>query len=1287
MVNKRKILKRSLIILTLLVVVGFFANWYLTYRLESKLNKMLSEEIYKATDGFYRFSFEKLSIGLFSGELSMKGIEFYPDSVTFDQWQKGDSLPDVYYKIKVGEIHFKGINLAWRINYTTLNFSLFEINSPNIQVFDPSTTVDTTDQKHTNKELNTLYQVISPYIDLVTVSKINLTDANASYTVTDTISPVIYSLQEANFHAYNFRLDKDSYLSGKLLYCDNFEFSASKPQALLYSDQIILNTNNIQLSTIDSIIKIEGVNIHPKDEVWEERMTKAGGYLNAKIDTVKVKGVDFKRERGLNFLHARSFDITSTDIQYYSMIDSNKKDSSDIKSNDNITQNWSLYTILSPILHTISIDKIGIEKTRFNYTHTQDEIIDVYTLGQFDFHANNFLIDSLSEKHKKFWYVDNFTMISDDINGLQRSNNADISIRRMYLNTENQKFEISDIEINPLSTNTKKDYLAGKIKSISVEGLDYNTGVSAEQIKIDSSNIEYFKLSGTKQGTTQSKDLASTGDALDFFTPYSEFLSVKSIDLANISLVLHDKRIGETYRINNLKFFASQFMLNNETRINSPYFFTFDDIGFSLRNFDNILPGKNYRLQVKKADVSTRTGIMRLEDVKLTPQEKTWKQAPATFYEINTPLISATGFDNNDYIKNKILTIKDFQIESPQIRMVKTRASLHKDDTKDKSSSGILFLLTNLSVNNISLNKAKVIYLDKVAKDSLYTSLSDLKLKSLKWNIQHSFSIGEFILQSPDVYYTSNSQHNKQGEKSTGKIDLKFLGRNITIGKFIVSDIGLDMKQPTDTFDFRMKQFDFSGFRWNMQDKASSLDLVTINLSQPSLKMNKNHKIREPHDTISQQANKKDFYSVIEPYFNQLSIKEFNLTDANFDYSNSSSEAKQQQTANETNLILRDFHLDTQKRKYNLSDIRFTTKDLLFPIMDGFYTLGIGNIDIDKKRQIAELSDIKMKSTYPKFEFAHKHPKHKDWFDVTVGDITLSGLNYPAYFSDNTIKAKNLFVSDVYLQNLKNQQIEIQHNIMPLIYEKIQQLPVKLDIDSADVRNFSVLYEELPKNGTITGKIRFDNMNGKLTGLTNIVSYPTQFIRLDADGKFMDGYFTARWDIPVNPDYDCFKLSANIKDFNLRNLNDIFVPLAKAEIESGKLRDFRFSTEASSTGATANMLFLYNDLKLSVLKDAETEQQNKFLSRLANIVVRSNNPNKPNSKPREAHVTIERDPYHSTFNYFWQILQPAVVESAGVSQKKQNFVKKVGGFFTKVKNFFTGKKKDENKEDNEHSHE
>lgn len=1262
----RKIIKISLITLTILVIGGFFINWYMTYRLQDKLNKELSKVVYNATDGFYRFSFDHLSIGLFSGELAIEGLKLVPDSVTFHQWKEGDSLPNIYYDIHIGRIHFKGINLTWQRDYKKLNFSLFEINSPNIKIFEPTLSTDTLKEEHANHELKTLYQTVSPYINLLTVNRISLNNANISYKVLDQDSPVIYALQEANFQAYNFRLDENSSESGKLLYADNFEFSASKPQSLLYSDQVILTTNNIQLSTIDSIIKIEGVSIHPIDEYWEGRTTKQGGYLKANIQSVAVNGIGFKRENGLNYLDARTFDISSTDIQYYSV----KSDSVvTTQKKDSVVQTWSLYSIISPILHTIAINKVGIEKTKFSYATTQGGYTDTYSLEQFDFHANKFLVDPLSEREKKFWYVDNFTITSTNINGLQNSNNSDINIGRLYLNTMDHDFSLSDIKIKPLSTNTKKDYVRGSIKLISVDGLDYNMGVSAEQIKVDSANIEYFKIADKKQNTAAKQDLESTEDFLDNFKPYSDFLSVKKINLKDANIIYHDRNNNDTYQVHNLNFYASEFLINDQTRSSSPYLFTYNDIGLSFRNFDNLILSKDYRLQIKKADISTLSGRITLAGLKLTPQTETWAKTPDSYIDFSSPFINISGFNNETYIKNKNVAFKSLSIESPQIKITKVRDS-EKNKKGNSSDKDILSLVKGLIVNNVNITNIDAGYVDR--ETSLQARLDTLSLKAINWKINKQFQIGEFILRSPQIEYANNETSQKDKSQSE-KMSLSFFGDNVGIGKFSISDTRLNMKQPDESIRFSMQNFDFSGLKWRVQNGKSLFDLAAININEPYLDIDKKG---IPGDSVKKgSGSSKDFYEVIKPFVNQADIKEFNITNANINYTQNGK--KVDQTVNQTNLDIDGLAFNTDERKFDMADIRFNTKDLYFPIMDGFYTLGIGSIDIDKKKKKAEISDIRMKSSYPKLEFAYKHPKHKDWFDVTVGDIALSGLDFPAYFLDNSVKAKNLIVKDVVLQNFKNQQIEIQHNIMPLIYEKIQQLPVKLDIDTADVYNFSVLYEELPKKGTIAGKIYFDNMNGKLTGLTNVASYPDQFIRLDANGKFMGGNFTARWDIPVSPDYDCFVLEANMKQFDLKNLNDIFLPLAKAELKSGMLQSFDFRTEASSTGATADMQFLYNDLKLLVVKDAENEEPNKFLSRLANMMVRSNNPNNEKSKPREAHITIDRDPYHSTFNYFWQILQPAVVESVGVSQGKQNFVKKVAGFFSKVKNFFTGKKNNE----------
>lgn len=327
------------------------------------------------------------------------------------------------------------------------------------------------------------------------------------------------------------------------------------------------------------------------------------------------------------------------------------------------------------------------------------------------------------------------------------------------------------------------------------------------------------------------------------------------------------------------------------------------------------------------------------------------------------------------------------------------------------------------------------------------------------------------------------------------------------------------------------------------------------------------------------------------------------------------------------------------------------------------------------------LEDIHLVSAYPKMEFAYRQPKHQDWFDVKVGRLGLSGIDLPAYFSEKVVRIKNVEVDNAELQNFKNQQIAVPRRIVPMIYSGLQKAPVKMAIDSLRVNNFSVVYEELSKKGIQPGKLFFTEMNGKFSGFTNIVSYPDQYIRLDANGKLMGkGYFTATWQLPVDSLNDRFLLDAHMEDFDLNALNELITPLAFAKVESGKLVDFTFSTEASTKGATVDMLFLYRDLKAEIMKEKNGEViDNKFLSRLANLVLKHDNPDHPEQgtySPRYSHLTIERDPYHSTFNYLWQILRPALTESVGVSKKVQDVAKGVSGFFTKVKNFFhPGKKK------------
>lgn len=1284
MAKKRyKILKITLIVILSCLSLGFFINWFLAYRLESKLNDILSKEVSKATGGFYTFSFEELSIGLFNGELSIRGIDFKPDSTVYSRWERADSLPDTYYKIKVGEIHFKGLNLIWMRNYTKLNFSLFEITSPDVNVFGlPSISSEQSQPKR--REAQTLYELVSPYIDVLSVDRINLRNANVSYTLEDPDSPIIYALKEADFKAYKFRLDENSSISGNLLYCDDFEFVADKSQQLLYSNQLILGTDNIKLSTLESLIKIEGVRLHPTEEFWNNRTSQSGNYLNAAINGVEVKGVSFKREQGKNYLIADSFDILSTDIQYYSVLDSKQDDKgNDIEEiNDTIKEpkRWSLYSIVSPILNSISIDKVNIEKTKFDYSITQDKATDTYVLSEFDFHANKFFIDSVSERYKKFWYVDNFVLTGTDIEGNIESNNSIASVSSLYLDTQNKCLNIRDINIKPLSTNTTKDYIIGSVDSLNIEGLDYGAGIDAKRLGIYNPVIEYYRVSQPRNVQSSSKNnIQKTETFLDYLYPYAEYLSVKNIDLKEADLAYNDIVNKNTYSIHHLNFWASNFLMNEQTREEEKYLFAFDDAGLSFTDFDNITPDKKHRIQIAETDISTLDGVIRFKDVKLNPLNSGGIKNNGTSYDLDLELFEMKGFDYRLFFKNsEKISMKSLTMLSPYLKVFYSNPS--NKIKNNKGESQLIAFFDRFKIDSLNVSNAKLVYANESNEDSLSFQLSNFSLDKIDWTLSKKFGINKLILDSLSVYsLNKKGDTTYQVEKPSSLAStLSPFMSSINIGQMAINAVSFYREQPSKSLDVNFNAFELDQLDIDLSGQQSSLALNKFYLNSPSVTIKEQYNSSEP-TKVKVNNNSGDFWSMLSSYFATGSVGEFDILSANISYDHSlNGKLIKHQKFNETSIGFSGLTFNALDRQFNVADISLYTKDLYFPINNGFYTLGIKEIDLSKKNKYFSLSDVRMIPAYSKLAFAYNHPTHRDWFNVSAGKVVLSGLDFDSYFKQNTLKASKLDLQDVVLENFKNQKVTIEHNVMPLIYEKLYELPIRLDIDKADVQNFNVVYEELPREGSYMGRILFEKMNSKIYGLTNIVSDPNQYIRLDINGIFMrDGHFKARWEIPVNPENDCFILSAHIKDFDLKGLNEIFTPLAKARLKNGFLSDFRFKTEASSLGARAKMLFIYNDLRVDVLREADdNNSQNKLLTTLVNTIIKSNNPNRTSSTPRYSEVEMVRDPYHSTFNYFWQILQPPLIESAGISESTQNTLRGISGFLNKVKSFFSGNKHD-----------
>lgn len=1254
-------------------------NWFMTYKLESSLRKHLRSEIINATDSLYDFSFKKLNIGLFSGELMIHGLELFPDSAILQKRELQDSLPNFYFSIDIDTISFTGINLTWEFYYRELSFNEFRLKKPIIKIVSPHKhKIDKTIDSLTNKSL---YDIISPYFDVIQAGRISFEDANVEYTVKDTTTSH-YKLHDFSFVAHNFSLNKYYKQNSKLLFSDNFSFQTHTPQSVFDSEHFLLNLDEINLNTIDSTIYLGGVHLLTKEPYWEQRLQKPGNYTDLAVGGVEINGIAFSRKDGYNFLDCKEFSIKYPDIEYFDVEDdepqNNDTDQQSVHKKTEIIKipSWSLYTLISPIFERLSIETIDVADAKFQYTVTKNKQSDLYTLNKLNFEAYNFVVDSANNNYNMIKYVQDFNLNAVDVRGTLNSNNNFISLDKIELNTIEKFFKISKVELSPIAYVPGKNKIKGSLDEIQIDGIQYDKGLDADKIQILKPNISFIKgqshITNKKQNEEDDKDVIN--DLLNSIAPFINYLKVKDIIIKDAKASYIDEKTADSYKLSNLDFYAKNFHIDNETRRFTDYFFSWDEYDFRFRNFDNITPDKKYRIRIADGEFNSITKDILLKGLTVLPLQKD----SVSYIVIKSPYLRLLGW-NEKAIKQKILSFESFVLENPVIEIVKQQEKAPKENNKKtKGQNTPLIDLELISFDLFDIPSPSFVLKDLTNKNLIDVKLNKLLLDTLKWVPQKEINISSLLVDSPNIDIQKGEDSNATTKKENyNKADLALLG-DINLDKINIKHPILNLESSDFRLYFTTDQYLLESFVWK-QKQDSILKIGNLDFSNPILSYIDKKKSKKPKVKLENSLNKNKINQLIGKFTNQLEIKRFNISNLNFMFS--IEEENQLIFKNKlatTNFKIENLYSDWKKDQTTITELAFSTKDVDYPIADSFYNVQIANIDFSKQKGELNINKIRLNPNYPKFEFAYSQPKGADWFNVQIDDVKLSGVDLSKLLSDSTLLVKNMQVDYVLLENFKNQKIEIEHNKMPLLYEQFQRFPIKYHIDELKVNDFTVLYEELAKSGYQPARIPFYRMNGQVKNFTNIQRNDGSFYTLHADGLLMgtDSRFTAQWKMPVDSINDKFYLSAQIKKLDMTDFNQLITPMAPAYVRSGYIDDLGFHTEASSIGASIDFHLKYDSLYIVLMNNMFFNEENKFYSHIVNKW----GVEKESSKDSNIHKKIVRDPYHSNFNYFWQILQPPLIEAVGVSEEKQNFAQNLATIFGKIKKIFVRSTKKEEEE-------
>lgn len=295
------------------------------------------------------------------------------------------------------------------------------------------------------------------------------------------------------------------------------------------------------------------------------------------------------------------------------------------------------------------------------------------------------------------------------------------------------------------------------------------------------------------------------------------------------------------------------------------------------------------------------------------------------------------------------------------------------------------------------------------------------------------------------------------------------------------------------------------------------------------------------------------------------------------------------------------------------------------------------------------MENVRLIPQYGKAEYAWKVVRHTDWTQAIAGNIDAKGLDFGQLWRDTAMRIETLSVRDTEIASYKNRRIVRQEKFKPMLHEMVQGVPFPLSIDTVEISNTHVVYEELSATGDKSGRITFDDLSGVMRGLTNRPQQPDSMYTLTASGKVMDaGQLRAVFRIPAHPSNDRFAVEGTLGPLNLRIFNRILEPLAEAGIHSGRLDGLSFTIAGNAKEAEVSMKMRYSDLSVSLLREDKNgrKHERRLASGFVNLMlIKSSNPDRKGM--REVQNAAVRDTTRSQFNYLWRTLLGGIKGSVG----------------------------------------
>ncbi|MGB3080814.1 MAG: hypothetical protein WBB31_17160 [Saprospiraceae bacterium] len=304
---------------------------------------------------------------------------------------------------------------------------------------------------------------------------------------------------------------------------------------------------------------------------------------------------------------------------------------------------------------------------------------------------------------------------------------------------------------------------------------------------------------------------------------------------------------------------------------------------------------------------------------------------------------------------------------------------------------------------------------------------------------------------------------------------------------------------------------------------------------------------------------------------------------------------------------------------------------------DSLYTYKADSFNYSSSTQTLSATHFNILPNYKGYDFTSRSRYQTDRIEASFTDILLYNFCAEDLLTQDRFNASYCEIGRLDLDVFRDRRKEFQHKLKPVFQDIFYKIPVTVNLDSVNLVSGNIVYTEHAENANHPGTIQFREAKASLYNISNdsIRLNSNDSLKLIAEALVAGkGKLHIRARGKLFDSKNTFVMNGSLSSMAASDLNHILNHNAFI-YAFGKIKTLNFGFTANNYAAHGKMLFLYNDLAIT-LKNKTTDDTTGFkerlLTKLANKTMLDSNPLNGQDS-RVGIIEYKRDPEKTFFNY------------------------------------------------------